>query len=385
MKILIITQYYIPYQSGLTVYAKRLAEDFASKGDHVTVLTVEHENGLRRRETMNGVTVIRAPYLMRFQRGAYSPMLAIEFLRQLWGHDVVNIHAPLFEAGLFAALAFLFKAGKRPVLTYHCDLSMKSGIFSRVIENIYYLSVRAAGLICGKIVMNSLDYGRSSRLAGFSKKIIEIRPPITGNDFYKVDTGAFKRRFGIAEDHKIVGFTGRLVREKGLYHLVRAMTAVKKEFRVKCVIAGEGEKVAGGRKESVKTGLLDVISGLGLTDDVVFTGYLQDNELLEFYSAIDVLVLPSVDPLESFGMVQVEAMLCGCPVIATDMPGVRDILTRLPQGLLVPPGDIEALTDAIKRILRDREVYIKDRGFVIAAFNAEKTFSAYKELFDRYI
>ncbi len=66
---------------------------------------------------------------------------------------------------------------------------------------------------------------------------------------------------------------------------------------------------------------------------IIFTGYINDSELISFYSMIDILVLPSIDPLESFGLVQIEAMLCGTPVIASDMPGVREVIRKTGNGL----------------------------------------------------
>ena len=76
-------------------------------------------------------------------------------------------------------------------------------------------------------------------------------------------------------------------------------------------------------------------------------GRLKFDDLVTFYSLIDVLVLPSVDPLEAFGMVQVEAMLCGTPVIASDMPGVREVISKTGYGRLIRKRDPEDIADKV--------------------------------------
>ena len=169
----------------------------------------------------------------------------------------------------------------------------------------------------------------------YADRAIEVRPPIDVAAFAKVDRAARVRGSGSTRPAHVVGFVGRLVAEKGIPVLAEAMRRVRDVVAgAELVVAGEGDAVAGG-------GLGAELRAL-LADEpwVRFTGHLDDEDLPAFYSAIDVLALPSIDPLEAYGMVQVEAMLCGTPVVASDMPGVRVPIARTGMGRLAPPGDL---------------------------------------------
>jgi len=380
MNVLIVSQYYMPYTSGMTVYIQQLAESLAANKNSVTILTTQHEKTLPRQETMNGVNVLRTPVLLKYQRGSFSPLLTLKFIRIARRYDVINIHAPFFEADVISAMAFVL-TGKRPILTYHCDLSMKKGFFSKLIELSYYTSVKIAAFISGKIVMNSLDFARYSRMRRFMNKVVEIHPPVDCEKFHKTDPAIFRKKHGVDENDKVIGFAGRLVREKGLEYLIKAIPGVKKEFpNIKCLIVGEGEKIAGGRKESEKEKLSRTVEELDLAKEVFFLGHIPNEELPEFYSACDVFVLPSVDPLESFGIVQVEAMLCGCPVIATDIPGVRQVLEKTGMGILVKPENADDLEKAILSLLSDRDKYLKSVEIIRKEFDLKITSSKYQEV-----
>ena len=122
------------------------------------------------------------------------------------------------------------------------------------------------------------------------------------------------------------------------------------------VIAGEKEKVAGG---TVTNRLVNLAQKH--KDQILFTGFIEDTLLEHFYSSCDVFVLPSVDRLESFGMVQVEAMLCGTPVVAAERPGVSLPILTTGMGRIVPPKNPRALADGIIEVLENRDHYLRYR------------------------
>ena len=381
MKVLIVTPYYIPYVSGMTVYERRLAEGLVNAGHSVSVLTSKHEKGLRGREKINGVEIIRKPVLFKMQRGSFAPGILLALLRVSKDYDVVNIHAPFFEAGFLSGMA---KAARKKVfLTYHCDLSMRNGLFSKTIESVYYLSVKAAAKDSAKIIVNSMDYLENSRLRAYKGKGIGVFPPIDTQEFKEnPERDEFKRRFSIGRDDKVVGFVGRLTYEKGLTYLIEAVPKIREKIpNLKVFIAGESPNVAGGAKESVKKDIESLIEKNHLEEIVLFTGYLSDEYLVKFYSSCDVFALPSIDPLESFGMVQVEAMLCGCPVVASDMPGMRDPVNLTGFGALATPRDVGSLADAVVRVLENGGRFYVGRDKVTDFFGTDKTVKRYEEVF----
>lgn len=369
-----VVSYYPPYHSGVTEYVKRLAEGLAARGHDATVLTSRHIPTLPSDETLNGVRVIRLPVLFKVSKGVFKPALLPTLRRMCQDYDIVNIHLPLPEVG---ACALLLKK-RNLILTYHCDLELHKGLPEKLIEKIYYLSLNFALPRSERIIVNDLDYAMHSKIRSYKEKIVEIHPPITA--YQRTDPAGFKNKYGLKQDDIIIGFLGRLVYEKGLEYLIKAVPLVLAELpKARFIIAGEGEDVAGGKKHSVKDELIKMSKPYG--DRVLFTGFLPQSEIPAFYSACDVFVLPSIAPLESFGMVQVEAMLCGTPVVATDMPGVRTPVIKTKMGILVPPKDEESLAIAITTIINERNRYIRPTGHICLHFSIDNTIESYEKIF----
>lgn len=113
---------------------------------------------------------------------------------------------------------------------------------------------------------------------------------------------------------------------------------------------------------------------------VVFMGFLPDDDLPAFYSIVDVLALPSADPLEASGIGQVEAILCGTPVVASDMPGVLIPVARTGMGLTTSPGDPGALADALRLVANARSEFVIARPTIKRVLDPNASVSALKEL-----
>jgi glycosyltransferase involved in cell wall biosynthesis len=112
-----------------------------------------------------------------------------------------------------------------------------------------------------------------------------------------------------------------------------------------------------------------------------FVGSLQGRELAAFFASCDVTVLPSLNSTESFGLVQVESMLCGTPSICSDLPGVRVPVQATGMGEVVPTGDAEALALAIRRVCADRAHYVKPRDAIAQRYSTERTVREYEALY----
>jgi len=114
---------------------------------------------------------------------------------------------------------------------------------------------------------------------------------------------------------------------------------------------------------------------------LTFLGTLNPAQMADFYALCDVVTVASINNTESFGLVQVEAFMCGTPVVATNLPGVRQPVTMTGMGEIVPIADAEALAAGIVKVLRDPQRYIKPRGEIMRRFELKQTVDAYEALF----
>lgn len=347
MKILIVLTYYQPYTSGLTIYAVRQAQALASLGHQVTVLTSQYDRSLPKFEEMSGVRIIRVPVVLKVSKGVLMPQLPLRAWQLVGEADVVNLHVPQFDASMLAVIAKLRK--KPVVMTYHCDIRMPSGMINKIAGLISGLSHRIAAGIADIIVHNTHDFAEHSDfLKNYLDKLVVIQPPVWLPKVESSDIDAFFEKFGIDTQGPIIGMVSRLATEKGVEYLVEAMPTVLRVFPDSRVIfAGEYQNVPG--ESAYREKILPLIERLG--ERWRFLGVLSDLELTAFLTLCDVLVLPSINSTESFGMVQVEAMSCGTPVIATDLPGVRQPVQSTGMGRIVPPMDAHALAQAVVNII----------------------------------
>lgn len=356
LRVAITLYYYLPYISGLTIYVQRLAEDLVRRGAAVTVVASRHLDDLPPREQINGVTVLRSRPLARIDKGVVAPGLTLRTARLARNADVVIPVMPLAEAGAIAL------AVPRRVLLpiYVCDLRLGDGLVPQTIERVAAASARCAVSRARSHVVLSTEYARASRVVGHRvDRAVGVAPPVEASRYHRVDPAPMRARLGVGE-RPVVGFVGRLVYEKGLPVLVEAMRAVRQRHPdAVLAIAGEGRAVAGG-------GVLDQIEA-EIRDDpqTVITGFLPDEDLLSFYSMCDVTCLPSIDPLEAYGMVQVEAMLCGSPVVASALPGVAGPVRSTGMGLLATPGDSGDLARAIAQVLDGPGAFVRSPAQVL--------------------
>lgn len=371
-RILIVLYYYHPYVSGLSLLAKMEAEGLAARGHSVTVLTTRYRDDLAPEEALNGVKVVRAKVLGRASKGVISWDLVRKIITLAKTHDVVNPHLPMAHFGL--ALPFLDKGKILP--QYHCDLNLGEGLTARFLMGIAYWSMHRTLKCSSRIIVTTTDYFANCRFAEFLPKACEIYPPVDRKRFGRRDPGVLRKRLGIEGHPYLVGFVGRVVAEKGLEHLLRAIPLLEKELGdFKMLVAGDYENIAGGSVKSMIDPLVRNFPGR-----VMFLGRLGFEDLVSFYNLIDVLALPSTDPLEAFGMVQVEAVSCGTPVIASNLPGVREVVRRTSAGKLVTAGDHEDIAEKIIDLFHCPIEVDESR---LSVFNYEASIGKYETLFSK--
>lgn len=375
MKILMVITYYDPHVSGLTIYCKRISEELARRGHKVTVMASSNLPGLPAREVINGVDVVRLPVALRVSKGVIMPTFPLDAWRLLREHDAVHMHLPLMESSYLAWLARRLR--KRSLITYHCDLRLPhSPVASNIVRALTW-SHRLAAKQTGYVVTYTRDYAVNSRfLKSLSEKVRTVYPPIDVVPPDRAATRAWKKDLGLDGD-RIVGFAGRFSEEKGGNYLLGSIPEVSREIpNVRYLFAGEYKKVIGEDYYGKIQPLIEQYR-----DRVVFLGELKGQKLSNFYSMSDVLTLPSINSTESFGMVQVEAMLCGTPVVASEIPGVREATKVTGMGKTVPPRDSGALADALKEVILNRDRYTTPRVDIAQTFSVGRNVDFYEGLY----
>jgi glycosyltransferase involved in cell wall biosynthesis len=298
----------------------------------VPVIAARHDKQLPARERLGGVDVVRTPVVARIGKGTVSPQLPVVAARIAKTASVLNLHMPMLEAGLIARLA----RDTPLVTTYQCDVWLPQGAINGIQVRAVDASSRTALSRAKVVVPSSDDYASHSRLwASMRGRTQVISPPCLdrrgGKPSYR-DGGGLH-----------IGFLGRIVEEKGLEYLVdgflRAATADDR-----LLIGGDCSNVAGGS-------VIDKVRARAGGDPRVrFLGFLPDSALGDFYASLDIFALPSINSLEAFGIVQVEAMMTGVPAIAADIPGVRTPVRNTGFGVVVAPRDPKAIATGITRL-----------------------------------
>ncbi len=335
--IVIVGKYYPPEFGGVERYTSEVARSMSDKY-RITVL-VHNRAPDDKIERDGNVTVIRCGTTKIISSQPLSPSMLMR-MRTL-NPDLVHFNAPNFWG---AAMLLLTRYRGPLVVTHHADVFGRP-VLRRVVMPIYRRLVRRATCV----VVNSLKNAAASKdLPRGAGPFVEI-PHGVDPRAYNLDgalhaelTVERRERFGSSP---VIGFVGRFVRYKGLSVLIEALSRLP---GVHALLIGNGP-LRPQVEEQVRTA--------GIADRVHFLGDLDERGKIRGLAMMDVLVLPSVDTTETFGVVQIEAQLMGLPVVASRLPtGVTDVTIDNETGLLVTPRDPDALATAISRLLDDRDL-----------------------------
>jgi glycosyltransferase involved in cell wall biosynthesis len=376
MRLLIALTYYRPYTSGLTIYAERMAIAMARRGHAVTVLTSQYDPSLPQHEIMDGVRVVRAPVLARVNKGVIMPTIGWLASALAVQHDAMSLHLPQFDV---PGLALRGRLLRQPVvLTYHCDVKLAPGLLNRVANTAVDAANNIGAALATAIVTYTQDYAdHSPYLSRFRSKVRIIPPPVELPAVGEAEVQAFARRWNI--QGPVIGMVARLAAEKGVEVLLEALPRVLEAYPdARVMFAGTYQNVLG--EEAYALRLAPMLERH--RDHWTFMGNLSQRELAAFFPNMSVLVVPSLNSTEAFGLVQVEAMLSGTPSIASALPGVRQPVHQTGMGEVVPIGDSDALASAIVRVIRNRPQYLRPRAEIAERYNTERTAAEYEALFE---
>ena len=380
MKILVVVTYYRPHVSGLTIYVERLSKSLVTRGHEVTILTSQFRKDLPREECLHGVKVIRVPVLLRISKGVIMPGIGWEATRQALDHDVISVHLPQLDAWGIALRGSLF--GRPTVLTYHCDLRLPGGVINFAANQVVRLANHISARLSDRVVAYTEDFAQHSPfLSKYLKKLRVIVPPVEVAESNKMQVMRFQERF-VGAQGPVIGMAARLATEKGVEYLLGALEKVIERYPdVLVLFAGQHEYVLG--EEEYHRRLQPLLDRY--KDHWRFLGVLNPADMASFYQACDVTVLPSVNSTESFGLVQIESMICGTPVVASNLPGVRQPVQMTGMGKVVPIRDSHALAKALLEVLSNPSAYSGDPQSIASRFSPSKTAAEYESLFQNLL
>lgn len=352
-------KYYFPDAGGIESVTGSLARGAARKGHAVTVVCFE-KSAANKDEQIDGVRVVRAPIAKMVASQPLGFTYLTRCLREARDADVVHLHAP----NMLGALCSLLM-GKRPRLLvhWHSDVVNKGllGKLSRPLETA--LLKRADSIVATSQVYSD----ESVTLRPFADKITVV--PIGIPDATVIGDTHLAPELPVALEQAIAGkklilSVGRLVPYKGFDVLIEAARHLPPDTAV--VIVG------GGPMRDVLQGAID---SAGLSDTVYLAGRLSDGALHSLFVRASLYCMPSTYRAEAFGVVLLEAMAHGLPIVATDIPGsgVPWVNQHGLTGLNVPVGDSRALADACIRILSGTEEHARYARAARSRFLSEFT------------
>jgi len=347
MKVIHISPVFRPYRAGMVNVVWNQVLELANLGHEVTVLTPRYDKEQLELDIIEGVEIRRIQPLLYYGNGGFAPRIFehLVALCQQVPSPIIHLHTPF--GGGQEIVWFVKKIGRmlgaKLVIQYHHDPQFNW--FAGLLSFPYKLTFGSLFDMADKVIASSTDYARNSVIAKYvDRKCFQEIPLGVDISRFEVKHSTNKSKKGDPLKLVFLGALDHAHHFKGVDILLQALSRLDFD-RFHLTIIGKGELEDYYKKLSLK---------LGLGDRVEFAGFLSDVGFPIQLRLADVFVFPSTGKAEAFGLVAVEAMASGLPVIASDLPGVRTLF--LDDSLLVPPGDIECLAQKIKFVGENREL-----------------------------
>ena len=333
MRVLLLYKDYYPVVGGIENCIRLLARGLRERGVDAHVL-VTNTGPATTREAVDGVPVTRTGRQAHILSTPISLSYFTELRRQAASADLVHLHAPYPPAEL---AQLLLGRSKPAVITYHSDI-----VRQRRTGKLYAPLLRKVLQRAALVAASSPVYIESSPfLRNVRPKCRVIHFGIETERFAETEQvrGDAQRLRRHYDDLPLLLFIGRLRHYKGVDVLIRAMHRIK----AKLLIIGTGP---------MQEAWQNLAQAEGLVDKVFFLGDASERESLAARYAAELFVLPSTNRAEALGIVQLEAMACGMPVVCTELgTGTSYVNRNGVTGLVVSPNDPQALAAAINRLL----------------------------------
>lgn len=329
LKVLHVGKFYPPYMGGIETHLQNLCNELKDLVDLKVLVSSSTKQTID--DTVEGVAVTRVGTRATLSAAPISPGLVSRIRRE--AADIVHLHHP----NPIAVMAYLMSGHRgRLVITYHSDIVRQKKL-GAAFQPFLDRSLAWADAI----IATSPNYLATSTVLQAHKERCEVLPyGIPVEQFADRDEEAVARiraQFG----SRLVITVGRLIYYKGFDVLVQAM----KDVHGTLLVVGDGP---------LRAELEARAHALGIADRVHFLGEIHNRDIAAYYHASDVFALASVARSEAFGIVQLEAMACGVPVVNTSLDsGVPFVSLDGETGVTVPPGDADALARALNDLLDD--------------------------------
>ncbi len=344
MNICMFTNTYLPHVGGVANSVHTFAADLKRSGDRVLIITPVCPGSDSYDRDKTNDHILRVPAIKEVNGSDFSMRIPIPFVIDeaidAFEPHVIHSHHPYmmgdsaFRTARRKRLPLVFTHHTRYEEYVHHVASDADALQAFAV----HLSTQYANL-CERIISPSQSIARLLKERGVQKNISVIPTGVDTNRFEKGNKAMSRRARHIPESAFVIGHVGRLAPEKSLEYLAQAVVqAIKSEPGAVFMVVGDGPS---------KSNILNIFKKNNLDRQLIFTGSLQGQELVDAYHAMDVFAFASLS--ETQGMVLTEAMAAGVPVIARDAPGVRDVLCHDENGIMV---DGEASEDAFARRLK---------------------------------
>ncbi|MDO8571824.1 MAG: glycosyltransferase [bacterium] len=364
IRILQVNKYYSPWIGGIEKIVQYISEGFSDGCFSMRVLCCNTKR-VTSYEQEKDIFITRASSFGRFQGLPLSISFFFYFKKYIEQTDIIVLHHPFPLADL---ALLLFRPKKDIIVYYHADI-IKRKIYTILFEPILQHTLRAAK----KIVISHSSLLTSRTLRYHREKCVVI-PFCTDTKKNRESSSeekvcSLQRTYG-----RFVLFVGRLVPYKGLSYLISAV----KYAPYNLVIIGEGP---------LEKSLRKLVRSEGLMEKVYFLPHQEEINLIQYYHAAEVFVLPSVLKNESFGIVLIEAMAAGCPLISTELgTGTSYINEHGVTGFVIKPKDFFSLGRALSLLHHDDitriQMGVEAKKRVESEFKKEHMLSGYRDIFE---
>lgn len=365
-----IVSYIYPYPKrgfnpGIERVVQETARELVSQGHEVHVITTYRNGGVRRNECDNGVTIHRIPDT-RSYLGSVGSVFSIDnvsinvvlrkHMKLLNKSDVVHTFTPI-----------VWKFFSTPLVSHYHHWDEPNTLK----EHLYLPTSQQLWLQCYRISNRVIAVSEYSRNELAKKGIEKNKIRVVPNG---VDVGRFypgKSQVELPDWEHTLLYVGPLVERKGLSYLIEAMVDIVGEYPDSgLVIVGSGSDRP----------LRKLVNKYGLSSNVRFEGFVEDRDLPDYYRAADIFVLPSL--LEGFGMVLIEAMASGLPVISTDTTAIPEVVGDA--GCLVSPKSSTQIAGAVSDSISKNKLDSMSKNSLYRARTKFTWESSTNQLLDEY-